>query len=193
MTKYPPIQIVDENDQPLGDASLEEILEGGLIHRVVRVMVEDENGKILLQMRGPNVATNPNTWDFSAAGYVDTGESYDYAAKRELAEELGLRDLDLKRLHIRQESEVLNGRKLNRFAASYQVVVPVNTTLNIEATELEKVEWFDVEDIKQLVENNVVSVTTYFRGWLQEHYINKLWRSPVLSNKQKGLIAIRFL
>ena len=38
----------------------------------------------------------PGLWDSSAAGHVDSGEDYAACATRELAEELGLEDHDLK-------------------------------------------------------------------------------------------------
>ena len=37
-----------------------------------------------------NKDTFPGTWDSSASGHLDTGESYDACAVRELREELGL-------------------------------------------------------------------------------------------------------
>ena len=46
------IQIVDEHDQPVGAASMDEAQTKGLWHRIVRVMVEDGQGHVLLQLRG---------------------------------------------------------------------------------------------------------------------------------------------
>ena len=43
-----------------------------------------------MQKRVLSKDENPGLWDSSAAGHVDSGESYDNAAKRELLEELGL-------------------------------------------------------------------------------------------------------
>jgi isopentenyl-diphosphate Delta-isomerase len=101
MVHNPPIQIVDDNDSPIDEATIQDAYDQGRLHRVVYVIVEDESGNILLQKRGPEIVNYPNRWDISAAGHVDTGESYEAAAKREMREELGLKDhLDLKKLPI---------------------------------------------------------------------------------------------
>lgn len=68
---YIPIQIVDEDDQPLGPASKHEAWEKGLLHRIVSILVENKDGQLLLQKRGPLVAISPDIWDSSAAGHVD--------------------------------------------------------------------------------------------------------------------------
>ncbi|HEY5442312.1 MAG TPA: NUDIX domain-containing protein [Candidatus Saccharimonadales bacterium] len=170
MAQHPPIQIVDEHDQPVGQASLHEAFKQGLIHRVVLVIVENEQGQILLQRRGPDVATNANTWDFSAAGYVDVGEDYDESARRELAEELGLQDFDLRRLYIRRAGETHQDFTTDRFAAIYKVVIPAGTPLKLEASEVAETEWFSVAELKQLLENQADEITPFTAGWLWEHY-----------------------
>lgn len=49
------------------------------------VMVEDEQGRVLLQLRSDN-----HCWCFSAAGSMEPGESAEETARRELLEETGL-------------------------------------------------------------------------------------------------------
>ena len=49
------------------------------------VIVEDAQGRILLQLR-----TDNHTWDCSAAGSMEPGESAEDTARRELLEETGL-------------------------------------------------------------------------------------------------------
>ena len=49
MITHPPIQIVDEKDQPLRGGTLDEVQLGGLWHRIARVMVSDTQGNVLLQ------------------------------------------------------------------------------------------------------------------------------------------------
>jgi 16S rRNA (adenine1518-N6/adenine1519-N6)-dimethyltransferase len=90
-----PLLIVNENDDPIGSASLGEARAQGLRHRVVRVLVFNKSGDVLLQLRGPEVTYAPNTWETSAAGFVDFDENYEQAALRELNEELGLKNTSL--------------------------------------------------------------------------------------------------
>lgn len=76
------------------------------------VWVFDAAGRVLLQRRAPHKAVWPGRWDASAAGHVTAGETAVEAARRELAEELGLevRAADLVRIDDhREEHEHPNG------------------------------------------------------------------------------------
>ena len=82
--------IVDENDRVIGHASRREAHAGHLQHRAVHVLIFNRQGKLLVQKRSTIKDAYPGCYDSSASGHVDTGESYDAAASRELQEELGL-------------------------------------------------------------------------------------------------------
>ena len=56
-----------------------------LIQVGASVMIEDGQGRILLQLR-----TDNHLWSFSAAGSMEPGESAEDTARRELLEETGL-------------------------------------------------------------------------------------------------------
>ena len=83
--------VVDERDRVTGAAPRPEVHRRGLRHRAVHVLVFDRRGRVLLQRRSAAKDAYPNTWDSSASGHVDRGEDYDACARRELAEELGVR------------------------------------------------------------------------------------------------------
>lgn len=170
MAQYPPLPIFNEDDEQIGEAMLPEILEEGYLHRVIHVMVEDEAGNVLLQFRGPKVGTNPNTWDFAAAGYVDPDESYEQAAKRELTEELGIERIELDDEGVIREQEIINGNAVNRFAGIFKVIIPPDTVFKLQEDEVAKVKWFTPAEIKELIKSNSNDVTPYFRRWLQGYY-----------------------
>lgn len=56
----------------------------------VRVLLTDEQGKILILKRSTDSKTNPGRWEFPG-GKVDQGESFDKALIREVYEETGLK------------------------------------------------------------------------------------------------------
>lgn len=142
------VQIVDEKDEPVGEASLKQMHDQDLIHRVVRIMIEDDEGRILLQKRSSNKKRYPNCWDNSASGHVDVGESYEAAAKRELAEELGVADLKLEEMgYYYSEATRYKSRKFNKI---YRVRTNL-TPKKLQSTEVVEVRWFNLEQIKKLI------------------------------------------
>lgn len=90
MTAEEILDIVDAHDVIVGAATRDEIHRHGHRHRAVHVLVFDPDGRIYVQRRSWTKDCSPGRWDTSAAGHVDHGESYAAAARRELAEELGL-------------------------------------------------------------------------------------------------------
>ena len=145
-----PITIVDEHDNILRQGSKDEAQTKGLWHRVVRVMVEDEDGHILIQKRNADKQLYPGCWDNSAAGHVDAGESYRQAAKRELHEEIGITP-ELLEVDYYQAKGVFHGRKLNRFVRLYKAVVPHSTSFTIQKAELSEVKWVTLAELRALV------------------------------------------
>ena len=87
--------VVDAQDRVLRRATRAEVHEQGLIHRAVHILVFNKNRDCLLQKRSMLKDRHPGVWDSSAAGHLDAGEDYESAARRELAEELGITDAPL--------------------------------------------------------------------------------------------------
>jgi 8-oxo-dGTP pyrophosphatase MutT (NUDIX family) len=61
-----------------------------LRHRVTFVVVRATDGRILVHRRSDTKDVWPGRWDLAVGGVVTAGESYDVAAARELAEEVGV-------------------------------------------------------------------------------------------------------
>ncbi|MGE9297182.1 MAG: NUDIX hydrolase [Puniceicoccales bacterium] len=82
--------VVDENDHVVRQAPRAEVHAQGLRHRAVHILVWNSEGKLFLQKRSMNKDQMPGVWTTSASGHVDSGETYDIAAVREIGEELGI-------------------------------------------------------------------------------------------------------
>lgn len=82
--------VVNERDEVVGRAPRSEIHRLGLRHRAVHVLVFNGRGELFLQKRSLQKDCHPGTWDSSASGHLDSGESYDAGAVRELREELAM-------------------------------------------------------------------------------------------------------
>jgi len=82
--------VVDENDEVTGTATRAEVHANRLVHRAVHVFVFNKRGDLLLQKRSMLKDLCPGLWDSSVSGHLDSGESYEAAAMRELGEEMGI-------------------------------------------------------------------------------------------------------
>ena len=154
----PLVQLVDENDQPIGGAGKPEIFKNALLHRISRIMLFDENGMVLIQKRVPNAALYPNCWDNSAAGHVDEGEDYLQAAYRELKEELGI-EVELKEaVYYRAYSEDRD-RKLDRFTKIFTATINHDTKFSLQPSEVVEVKWIEPDELIDFVKQNPAQVT----------------------------------
>lgn len=81
--------LVNEQDQVIGQERRSEVHRLGLRHRAVHVLVFNARGEVFLQKRSHLKDTFPGAWDSSASGHLDAGEDYDTCAVREVREELG--------------------------------------------------------------------------------------------------------
>ena len=84
------VEVVDEDDVVIGVVSRRRMRAENLRHRAVHVIVLRPDGRILLHRRSDDKDVWPGRWDLAAGGVLGVGESYDDAARRELAEELGI-------------------------------------------------------------------------------------------------------
>jgi len=82
--------VVNERDEVIGRRTRAEVHRDGLMHRAVHVLVFNSRGQVFLQKRSMTKDRQPGLWDSSASGHLDSGESYDACAVREVREEIGL-------------------------------------------------------------------------------------------------------
>ena len=89
------VLIVDPDNNEIGSAPRHEMRAKGLVHRATYILVFNGRGELFVQKRTMTKDIYPGYYDVAAGGVVLAGESYDEAARRELEEELGVRDTDL--------------------------------------------------------------------------------------------------
>lgn len=92
--------VVDEHDHIIRQAPRSVVHSQKLLHRAVHIFVFNTQGELLLQLRSAEKDEYPLCYTSSASGHVAAGETYDEAAPRELAEELGLEADVLEPLHM---------------------------------------------------------------------------------------------
>ncbi len=82
--------VVNEQDEVIGQERRREVHRKNLPHRAVHIFIWNRRGELLLQKRSSRKDVAPGAWDSSVAGHLGVGESYDHAARREAVEELGV-------------------------------------------------------------------------------------------------------
>lgn len=147
---YPPVIVVDTEDNEIGLAMLAEAWEKGLIHRSSLIMVEDGQGNILLQKRSPHMLLYPDRWDNSAAGHVDEGMTYHAAALQEVAEELGIEPRGLAEIGYLYTEDVYEGRIMKQFRKVYRIKHDGGRLAPVDGHEVSALQWFPVADVKRM-------------------------------------------
>ncbi len=92
--KYPEenelLDVVDENDKVIGKATRGECHKKGFLHRIVSTIVLDKSYRVFIGKRGKTKHYRPLEWAIGVGGHVESGETYEEAAKKELKEEIGI-------------------------------------------------------------------------------------------------------
>ncbi len=83
------LYIVNEKDEVVGRASYSEVYQKFLTHRIAHILIFNDQGEMLLQLRSKDKSFCPLHWSTSVGGHVHSGETYKQAALRECQEELG--------------------------------------------------------------------------------------------------------
>lgn len=84
------VDIVDRSDRVIFQATRKEMRIKVLIHRTSHFFLFNSKGEIFLTKRSKNKDYAPLKWEIGQGGVLDTNESYEECAKRELSEELGI-------------------------------------------------------------------------------------------------------
>jgi isopentenyldiphosphate isomerase len=88
------VDVLDETGAVVAVVSRRRMRAENLRHRGVYLLVWSTDGRLLLHRRSSLKDVWPDRWDLAAGGVVAAGESWDDAARRELAEELGVTDVE---------------------------------------------------------------------------------------------------
>ena len=118
-----------------------------LIHRSVRIIVYHPDGKsMLLQKRSMKKDIFPGRWDMAVGGHVDSGETPDQAAVREMREELGMpADVPLKKLFQLKVRNEIESENVQEYSAVF------GGPFRIQESELDEVRFFSFDELKKRI------------------------------------------
>jgi isopentenyl-diphosphate delta-isomerase len=167
--------IVDGNDHVIGQEKRGIVHAQGLIHRAIHILIFNQVGEVFLQRRSPQKDTFPNCWDSSCSGHVDSGESYDTAAIRELGEELGITNLPANFLQplFKMEASPETGQE---FIQVYQG--RHEGPFQLHPSEISEGRFFKISELEELLDRNPAEFALAFQY---------LW--PLYANAKSSSIA----
>jgi isopentenyl-diphosphate delta-isomerase len=139
--------VVNDKDEVIGTASHKEIYENKLPHRIVHVLIFNSKGEMLLQKRSATKSFCPNHWCTAAGGHVQSSESYEEAAIRELEEELGI-SAPVKFMF---KTKYYRSADFFKFLEIFKAVCEGPFEINTD--EVESVKWFSKEKLNEEIAN----------------------------------------
>lgn len=141
---------VDGNNNVIGPVEKSICHTQGILHRTVAILVFNQSGQLLMQLRSQNRDLYPGLYTLSVTGHVDWTEdgpeTYEQAAQREYQEELG-----------KKPANPLIPQFIAKFNAPSHHIFPTVYYTNdkgpfhTKPDEVETVEFMDLEKVKQLV------------------------------------------
>lgn len=143
------VDIVDDENVVIGKISEADLYKCPNNHRIVHVLIFNDNGEMALQLRSRTDDYLPLHWTTVVGGHVQAGETPEQAAKREMREEIGV-DIPFEKLfETAYELPQVPGMKkfLTVFRATY------NGPFSPNLKDIERVEFFSQEKIRQMINN----------------------------------------
>src|SRR3989338_2339483 len=160
------LDIVNDQDEVIGTVPRSEAYvgqkSGANRYRIATVFMFNDEGKMALQLRSKNLSFSPHTWCATACGHVSSGETFEQAAMRELAEEAGIStklEFVGKALH---DPESHNKFVVSTFKGIW------NKEFHPHAVDVEKVEFYSLDEVKSMTEREefhpqtIVALKKYF-------------------------------
>ncbi len=89
------VDVVDDADRVVRVVTRAEMRRDRLRHRCTFVVVRTSAGGVLVHRRSDDKDLWPGAWDLAVGGVVGAGEDWEPAARRELAEEVGVTGVEL--------------------------------------------------------------------------------------------------
>jgi len=160
--------IVNEKDEVIGKIKEDEqntVNPSQL--RFINIIIINSNNMIIVPKRSSNRRIFPNCYDFSVGGHVNSEENYEKAAYRELKEELGIENVELR--------EVAYFSPYNSDSNTFQKVYLLkynNEITNHDKDGIEKIYYKSKEEIQKLmIDVPYLFKTDYFV--VMEYLLNK--------------------
>ncbi len=145
--------VVDSFDRVVSSAPRSQVHSQRLFHRASHILIFSDaspNRKILLQKRSAQKDSYPNIYTTSCSGHVDSGETYDIAAVREMFEETGLK-VDISQLRYVGKISP-SAETENEFTAVYEYFSSEDSPYIVRPEEVASLDWVKECDFQKMIE-----------------------------------------
>jgi len=144
------IVVVDENDNVVGSESRAVVDEKKLRYRVTSLWVKNSKGENLLARRAYTKSHYPGRWGPAVNGTVEEGESYEVNMKKEVEEELGLKNVEFEK-----GPNIEVSGDYNHFTQWFTLTVDKAVDeFEIREEEVAEIRWFSDEELEEQVKSN---------------------------------------
>ena len=168
--------IINEDDQVIGQEMRSRVHQLGLWHRGAHVLVFTADNKLLVQQRAKHKAQSPLALDCSVSEHVTAGETYFDAAIRGLKEELGITNISIQPL---AKIKMNYGPNDNEISMIYKGTAELDQ-VQFDPQEIERVDAYMLEELDALL-NQQPEIFSY---WFTQIF---LW----LTQKESALQIIK--
>ncbi|MFK7892128.1 MAG: NUDIX domain-containing protein [Granulosicoccus sp.] len=153
------LDIVDLDDVVVGRETRDKVHQLKLLHRSSHIVLFNSSGQVFVQLRSLKKDEGPGLWDSSAAGHVDSGETYLQCAVRELQEELGIRVEPEELQHVSK----LAADERNGFEFTQIFTVFSDQPLVLQEEEIDDGRWLPPDELDLWLESAEGEFTGIFR------------------------------
>lgn len=169
------VVLVDEADRPVGTAPKLQAHREGWLHRALSVVVRDPSGRFLLQKRHRAKYHSGGLWTNTCCSHPRPGEPALDAARRRLAEEMGIEAEPVPILTTIYRAELDNGlvehELVHVFAATY--AGPVRP----DPDEADGFAWVAPEELVADLARTPERYSYWFRLYVRDHWPKLLGRA----------------
>jgi isopentenyldiphosphate isomerase len=139
------LDIVNDQDEVTGRATRDNVYLNKFMHRIVHVLIFNDKEEMALQKRSKNVSWCPRHWSTPVGGHVQSGETFEQAAKREYQEELGISS----EIRFAFKDTYNDNRGLKKFLVTFKTTY--NGPFTIDKNDVEEIRFFTLDQIRQMI------------------------------------------
>jgi isopentenyl-diphosphate Delta-isomerase len=159
--------LVDERNRAIGSGAKTAVHRAGLLHRAFSIFIIDPRGRIMLQRRSAQKYHSGGLWANSCCGHPRLGERTISAARRRLAEELGISSTLSFGFFARYQAALDKGMQENEFV--YVYFGRLAETPQPDPAEVSEIALLSCDELGRQIGRDPDRFTYWFRHYFREH------------------------